>query len=229
MQFMRGSSFQRPNLLVWFAPAIGSTLLCVGCSATANAPGGYPPPAVELATVQQRDIPIHREWIGTLDGYVNAPIKAQVNGYLLRQNYVEGSFVKKGQLLFEIDPRPFQASVDQAEGQLAQATGQVAQANAQLVQAQAQLASSQANQRRTQLDLEKYTPLAKAKAVTQQDLDNATQNNLSAMEQVNASQANVETAKAQIEASRAAVKAAAAAVESTRKAARDGAPARPRR
>lgn len=213
---MRGSSFQRPNLLVWFAPAIGSTLLCVGCSATANAPGGYPPPAVELATVQQRDIPIHREWIGTLDGYVNAPIKAQVNGYLLRQNYVEGSFVKKGQLLFEIDPRPFQASVDQAEGQLAQATGQVAQANAQLVQAQAQLASSQANQRRTQLDLEKYTPLAKAKAVTQQDLDNATQNNLSAMEQVNASQANVETAKAQIEASRAAVKAAAAAVETAK-------------
>ena len=213
---MRGRFLERPNLLVWFAPAIGSTLLCIGCSATANAPGGYPPPTVELATVEQRDIPIHREWIGTLDGYVNAPIKAQVNGYLLRQNYVEGSFVKKGQLLFEIDPRPFQASVDQTEGQLAQATGQVAQANAQLVQAQAQLASSRANQRRTQLDLEKYTPLAKAKAVTQQDLDNATQNNLAAMDQVNASQANVETAKAQIEAARAAVKSAAAAVESAK-------------
>jgi len=213
---MRGRFLERPNLLVWFAPSIGSTLLCIGCSATANAPGGYPPPTVELATVEQRDIPIHREWIGTLDGYVNAPIKAQVNGYLLRQNYVEGSFVKKGQLLFEIDPRPFQASVDQTEGQLAQATGQVAQANAQLVQAQAQLASSRANQRRTQLDLEKYTPLAKAKAVTQQDLDNATQNNLAAMDQVNASQANVETAKAQIEAARAAVKSAAAAVESAK-------------
>jgi len=213
---MRGRFLERPNLLVWFAPAIGSTLLCIGCSATANAPGGYPPPTVELATVEQRDIPIHREWIGTLDGYVNAQIKAQVNGYLLRQNYIEGSFVKKGQLLFEIDPRPFQAAVDQAEGELAQATGQVARANAQLVQAQAQLASSQANQRRTQLDLEKYTPLAKAKAVTQQDLDNATQNNLAAMDQVNASQANVETAKAQIEAARAAVKSAAAAVESAK-------------
>src|SRR6202167_763544 len=99
---MRASSFQKSNALVWLAPVVVSTLLSVGCSATAKAPGGYPPPTVELATVEQRDIPTYREWIGTLDGYVNAPIKAQVNGYLLRQNYIEGSFVGKGQLLFYI-------------------------------------------------------------------------------------------------------------------------------
>jgi len=191
-------------------------LSAAGCSARASAPGGFPPPTVELATVERRDIPIQREWIGTLDGYVNAPIKAQVNGYLLRQDYVEGSFVKKGQVLFEIDPRPFQAAVDQAEGQLAQATGQVAQAQAQLVQAQAQLASAEANQHRAQLDLEKYAPLAKEQAVTQQDLDNATQNNLAAVAQVKASQANVETAKAQIQAAQAGVQAARAAVENAK-------------
>ena len=97
------------------------------------------PPEVEVARVEQKDIPIEREWIGTLDGMVNAAIKAQVTGYLLTQNYAEGSFVSKGQLLFEIDPRPFQAAVDQAEGQLAQANAQLAQAKAQLIQAQAQL------------------------------------------------------------------------------------------
>jgi RND family efflux transporter MFP subunit len=192
---------------------LAALLFTTGCSATAKAPGGFPPPPVEVVTVEQKDIPTYREWIGTLDGYVNAAIKAQVTGYLLRQNYVEGSFVKKGQLLFEIDPRPFQAAVDQAEGQLAVANGQVAQAKAQLVQARAQLNSSEANQHRTQLDVEKYAPLAKAQAVTQQDLDNATQNNLSAVAQVRASQAAVETAQAQIEAAQAGVKAAKAAVE----------------
>jgi len=74
--------------------------------------------------VEQKDVPIYGEWIGTLDGMVNADIKAQVSGYLLKQDYTEGSFVRKGQLLFEIDPRPFQATVDQAQGQLAQAGGQ---------------------------------------------------------------------------------------------------------
>lgn len=106
-----------------------------GCDAHASGPGGFPPPDVELVTVKQKDIPISREWIGTLDGYVNAPIKAQVSGFLLRQTYVEGSFVQKGQLLFEIDPRPFQVAVDQALGQLAQSNGQLAQAKAGLIQA----------------------------------------------------------------------------------------------
>src|SRR5467141_3616500 len=104
------------------------------------------PPEIGVAPVVQKDVPIYREWIGTLDGMVNAAIKAQVSGYVLTQNYTEGSFVKKGQLLFEIDPRPFQAAQDQAQGQLAQANGQLGQAKAQLVQSVAQLAQSNANQ-----------------------------------------------------------------------------------
>jgi membrane fusion protein (multidrug efflux system) len=173
-------------------------------------------PEVEVARVEQRNVPISREWIGTLDGMVNAAIKAQVAGYLLTQNYAEGSFVKKGQLLFEIDPRPFQAALDQAQGQLSQSNGQLAQAKAQLVQSHAQLAQAQANQRRTQLDVDRYIPLAKQQAITQQDLDNATQNNLSAQAQVEAAEAQVETSKAQIQAANAAVEAAKAAVEAAR-------------
>jgi RND family efflux transporter MFP subunit len=170
------------------------------------------PPDVEVARVEQQDVPIYGEWIGTLDGLVNADIKAQVSGYLLKQDYREGSYVTIGQLLFEIDPRPFQAALDQANGQLAQAQGQLAQANAQRVQAEAQLAAAEANQRRAQLDEDRYIPLAKQEAITQQDLDNATQNNLSAKAQVQAARAGVETAKAQIEVANAAVEAARAAV-----------------
>jgi membrane fusion protein (multidrug efflux system) len=175
-----------------------------------------PAPEVEVARVLQKDLPVQREWIGTLDGMVNAAIKAQVTGYLLTQSYTEGSFVQKGQLLFEIDPRPFQAALDQAQGQLSQANGQLAQAKAQLVQAQAQLGQAQANQRRTQLDVDRYIPLAKQQAITQQDLDNATQNNLSTQAQVEAARAQVETGKAQIQAAEAAVEAAKAALEAAR-------------
>jgi membrane fusion protein (multidrug efflux system) len=171
------------------------------------------PPEVEVAAVQQRDLPIEREWVGTLDGMVNAAIKAQVAGYLLKQNYAEGSFVRQGQLLFEIDARPFQAAADQASGQLAQARAQVAQAQAGLLQSESQLAAAQANQRKAQLDEDRYVPLAKQEAITQQDLDNARQNNQALKAQVAAAQAQVETAKAQIEASRAAVAAAAATLE----------------
>src|SRR5580693_6157626 len=103
-------NFARTSFLLPALVVLAALLLNIGCSAAATAPGGYPPPIVEVIPVEQKDMPTYREWIGTLDGYVNAPIKAQVNGYLLRQNYVEGSFVKKGQLIFEIDPRPFQAA-----------------------------------------------------------------------------------------------------------------------
>ncbi len=145
------------------------------------------PPDVMVAPVEQKDVDLYSEWIGTLDGFENAAVKAQVTGYLLRQDYQEGAFVQKGQLLFEIDPRPFQAVLDQAEGQLAQAT--------------AQLANAEAIQVRTQLDVERYVPLAKEQAASQQDLDNATQNNLAA-------KATVETAKAQIKTATAAVETA---------------------
>jgi RND family efflux transporter MFP subunit len=174
------------------------------------------PPDVVVASVEQKDVPVEREWIGTLDGMVNAAIKAQVSGYLLAQKYTEGSFVRKGQLLFEIDQRPFAAAVDQATGQLAQANAQLAQAQAGVVQAQSQLASAEANQRKAQLDEERYLPLAQQQAITQQDLDNARQSNEAQKAQVAAAKAQVETAKAQIEAARAGVTAAAAAVETAK-------------
>jgi len=175
-----------------------------------------PPPDVMVATVDQQDVPIEREWVGTLDGLVNAAIKAQVSGYLLRQGYTEGSFVRNGQLLFEIDPRPFQATVDQAGGQLAQARAQMSQAQAGLLQAQSQLVSAEANQRKAQLDEDRYTPLAQQQAVTQQDLDNARQSNESQKAQVAGAKAQVETAKAQIEAGRAGITAAEAALETAK-------------
>ncbi len=159
--------------------------------------GGGPasPPEVEVAPVEQKDVPIYAEWIGTLDGLVNADVRAQVTGYLQRQAYQEGSFVRKGDLLFQIDPRPFQAAVDQAAAELAQA--------------KAALANAEAVQGRTQLDVNRYTPLAKEQAASQQDLDNAVQNNLAAL-------ATVETAKASIQADQAALETAKINLDFTR-------------
>jgi membrane fusion protein, multidrug efflux system len=184
-----------------------------GCSTKGKAPATPSPPAVEVAQVEQRDVPIYSEWIGTLDGMVNAEIRAQVPGYLLRQVYREGSFVRQGQLLFEIDPRPFQAALDQARGDLAKANAQLAQAEGQLLQAQAQLAQAEANQGKTQLDVDRYTPLAREKAITDQDLDNAVQANLAAKAQVKASSAGVESANAAIIAAKATIAAAEATVK----------------
>jgi RND family efflux transporter MFP subunit len=144
-------------------------------------------PDVEVVQVEKKDVPICAEWIGTLDGLVNADVRAQVTGYLLKQGYQEGASVRQGQLLFQIDPRPFQAALDQAQGQLAQA--------------QAALANAQAVQRRTELDVQRYTPLAEQPAASQQDLDNSVQNNLAAI-------ATVETARAQIKTYEAAVETA---------------------
>jgi len=208
------------NRIAVFAalPLLGlAALATMSCTKTSSAEGGAPPPPdVETAVVEQRDLPIVREWIGTLAGLVNADIKAEVSGYLLTQNYAEGSFVRKGQLLFEIDPRPLQAAQDQASGQLAQAKAQLAQANAGLVQAQAQLVSAEANQRKAQMDEDKYIPLAQQQAVTQQDLDNAKQTNQSLKAQVGASKAQVETSKALIESAQAGIAAAAAAVDTAK-------------
>ena len=125
------------------------------------------------------------EWIGTLDGLSNADVRAQVTGYLMRQDYQEGAFVNKGQLLFEIDPRPFQAALDQAEGQLAQT--------------KAILANAEAVQRRTELDVNRYTPLAREQAASQQDLDNAVQNNLAAKATVATAEAQIKSAEAAVE------------------------------
>jgi RND family efflux transporter MFP subunit len=191
-------------------------LVSAACSGNTQAAKAPDPLVVEVVPVEQKDVPIYSEWIGTLDGMVNADIKAQVSGYLMKQDYNEGSFVKTGQLLFEIDPRPFQAVVDQSEGQLAQANGQLAQAKAQLTQAEAQLAVAEANQVRTQLDEDRYIPLMKQQAITQQDLDNATQNNVGAKAQVQAAKAQIETARAQIQAANATVQAATASVDTAK-------------
>src|SRR5712692_7494841 len=171
--------------------------LIIGATRPKHVSGAQPgaSPDVEVVQVDQKDVPIFGEWIGTLDGFTNADVRAQVTGYLLRQGYQEGAFVKKGQLLFEIDPRPFQAALDQAEGQLAQA--------------KALLANARAVQGRTQLDVERYTPLAKEQAASQQDLDNAVQNNLAA-------KATVATAEAQIKTDEAAVETAKINLDFTR-------------
>src|SRR5579871_3812287 len=121
--------FQMRTILALLA-VVTIVIVLYGCSTTTSAASNpqQSAPEVEVATVFQQDVPVSREWIGTIDGMVNAAIKAQVTGYLLTQSYAEGSFVKKGQLLFEIDPRPFQAALDQAHGQLSQANAQLAQA-----------------------------------------------------------------------------------------------------
>ena len=190
--------------------ALLAAAACTKTKATSQPPG---PPEVEVAMVEQKDVPIYSEWIGTLDGLVNAEIKSQVTGYLLNKNYAEGSFVRKGQLMFEIDPRPFQAAVEQAKGDLAKAQGQLGQAEALLLQAEAQLAQMQANQGKTQLDVNRYTSLVKSGVVTQQDYDNAVQANLAAIAQVKAAEAGVKTAKAGVESARSQIKASAAAVK----------------
>jgi RND family efflux transporter MFP subunit len=173
----------------WIAGALG--LLIVGLIYFAIRPshlsGAQPGalPDVEVVQVEQKDVPIYGEWIGTLDGLVNADVRAEVTGYLMRQGYQEGAFVKKGQLLFEIDPRPFQAVVDQAQGTLEQA--------------RANLANAEAVQRRTELDVNRYTPLAKEQAASQQDLDNSVQNNLAAIATVQTARAQIQTAQAALE------------------------------
>jgi RND family efflux transporter MFP subunit len=164
--------------------------LIIGAIYPKHVSGAQPgaPPDVDVVQVEQKDVPIYGEWIGTLDGFTNADVRAQVTGYLLRQGYQEGAFVQKGQLLFEIDPRPFQAALDQAEGQLAQA--------------KAQLATAEAVQVRTQLDVEKYAPLVKVQAASQQDLDNSVQNNLAAKATVENARALIKTDEATVETAR---------------------------
>ena len=146
----------------------------LGCSnGNVRAAAPPPPPVVEVAPVIQKDVPLKGEWVGTLEGYVNAQIQPQVGGYLVRQDYHEGAFVKKGQLLFEIDPRPFQAALDQAKGQLAQAEAQMANAD---------------------INVKRDVPEAEAHAIPQSQLDTDTQSLRGAQAAVEAAQAAVEQA-----------------------------------
>jgi RND family efflux transporter MFP subunit len=159
-----------------------------GCSADSpktSQAGAPPPPTVQVATVQQRDVALASEWIATMDGFVNSQIQPHVTGYLIKQNYREGSVVHKGELLFEIDPRPFQATLDQSKAQLGQA-------QAQVVQAQAQLA-------KTAQDVTRDTPLAEAKAIAQSQMDDDLQAKNGAAASVASFQAGVVAAKAAVE------------------------------
>ncbi len=149
--------------------AAGSTCV-VGCEEK-PAPVAPPPPEVLVTGVVQQDVPITSEWVGTTEGYINAQITAKVKGYLLSRDYREGSLVKKGDLLFQIDPRQYQAELDQAKGQLGRA---------------------QAALEKSRMDVARYTPLAREGAISQQELDNAIQ-------AARANQAQVDSARAAVE------------------------------
>ncbi|MBK8889912.1 MAG: efflux RND transporter periplasmic adaptor subunit [Dechloromonas sp.] len=158
-------------------PALIATTLISILSLMACGEKSAPPPpspTVEVVSVAQRDVPVYMEWIGSLDGDVNAVIRPQVTGYLIKQNYREGDLVKKGQPLFEIDPRTFEATVAEARGQVAK---QVAQHET------------------TRANLARIKPLAAVNAVSQKDLDDATGANLAAKAQLDAAEASLQTAK----------------------------------
>jgi membrane fusion protein (multidrug efflux system) len=158
-------------------------LASIGCGPKEQA--APPPPDVEVVEVAQRDVPVTKEWVATFAGKVNAQVRAQVTGYLIKQNYSNGAFVSQGSPLFQIDPQPFQAALEGAKGNLAVAQGD--------------LAKAQAQQGKTQLDVTRYTPLAKESAISQQELDDAVQANLAAQAQVQSAKAAIDTAKAAVE------------------------------
>jgi membrane fusion protein (multidrug efflux system) len=162
----------QPRSSAWLLGLLAFTLVdCKG--ETASAP---PPPLVqvEVADVIQKDVPIYSDWVGTTDGLVNALIRAQVSGYLLKRHYTEGEFVKKGDLLFELDPSKFQNALDQAQGDLAKAQAQFT---------------------KTRQDVERDTPLAKQGAVSQKELDDSVQALAAAKGSVAAAKASVDQAK----------------------------------
>ena len=166
---------QRTGAVFLVVAALG--IFVSGCNKS-QATAAMSVPEVEVATVEQRDVPVFNEWVATLDGYVNAQIRPQVSGYIIRQNYTEGSLVRKSQVLFEIDPRPFTAALDRAKGNLAQS--------------QAQLGKSS-------LDVERDTPLAEARAIAKSQLDNEVQAKLGAQAAVESAKAAVEQAELNLE------------------------------
>ena len=178
MQKLKGFVSTKVLLLIFLALLAVFTSATIGCARTTQAKAPPPPPDVRVAVVIQQDVPVYSEWVATLDGYVNAEIRPQVSGYIIKQNYTEGSLVRKGQVLFEIDPRPFQAALDRAKGDLAQA--------------QAQLGKST-------LDVERDTPLAEARAIAKSQLDNEVQAKLGAQAAVESGRAAVEQAALNLE------------------------------
>ena len=155
----------------------GSLVIAGGCSGS-KAAAPPPPPDVEVATVVERDTPIYSEWVASLDGSVNADIQPRVSGYIIKQNYREGAPVRKGEVLFEIDPRPFKAALDYATAQLAQAEAQLGKAT---------------------LDVERDTPLAEARAIAKSQLDTEVHAKRGAEASVMAAKAHVEQAELDLE------------------------------
>ena len=218
---MRGAGF-----LLFSAALALATVTGAGCSRGGAAP---PPPApvVKVAPVVEKDVPISREYVGSLVGYINAQIRARVSGHLVSQRYTEGALVKSGDVLFQVDPRPFQNAVDQAEArlrlaesQLSQSKAQVSAAEAQIEQTQAKVAQDEAqvtraaaSQRQTELDVNRYTPLAQRGSVSQQELDNAIQTNLANLAAVEAARAAVLNSRASVSQARAALEKAHADVK----------------
>jgi membrane fusion protein (multidrug efflux system) len=157
------------------ALSAASLVLLTACAKKQSGPPpNVGPVQVSVATVEQRDVSLDGDWVATLDGYVNAQIQPQVSGYLIKQDYREGSVVQSGEVLFEIDPRPFQATLDQAEGQLAQARAQLGLAD---------------------INVMRDTPLAKARAIAQSQLDNDVQQQAAQIAAVRTAEANVEQAQ----------------------------------
>jgi RND family efflux transporter MFP subunit len=185
-----------------FRPAAGLLLAAVvalsaGCK-DASKTAERPPEPVKVAPVVQRDVPIYVEWVGTTVGYVTAQIRARVSGYLISQKYREGTLVKAGDLLFEIDPRPYQIALNQARAALDTTRSQLEQSRAQVAQVEADLQRAEANQKKTELDVARYTPLAARGSVSQQELDDSIQNNLANLASVAAQKANLLNARANV-------------------------------
>jgi membrane fusion protein (multidrug efflux system) len=208
------------------AVVLGTVVTGCGDASRAAAPAP-PPPVVKAEPVVVRDVPISAEWVGTLVGYINAQIRPRVGGHLVSQNYKEGSLVKAGDLLFQVDPRPYQAALEQAEANLLQAESQLSQAKAQVsasqaqvdqalakvAQDEAQVKKAEADQRRTELDVGRYTPLAERGSVSKQELDNAVQNNLANIATLAAARAAVQNSQASVANARAALEKAHADVK----------------
>jgi membrane fusion protein (multidrug efflux system) len=186
-------------------------LWSVGCARkTASA---YEAPVVYIAPPVQRDVPIYSEWIGTMVGFVDAQIHSQVTGYLQSQNYKEGSLVKKGDLLFQVDPRPFQVAVDQARARVEVAKTRLDEAKAEVDQARAEIDRAQAARGKTELDVKRYAPLVSDGTVSQQELDDAVQANLANKASVEGAQGRYARAKAQVASAEADVNVAQGALQ----------------
>lgn len=165
--------YNRKSVVIACLLSITPILGLTGCN-RGQAAIRLPDTEALVAAPVQRDVPVHNDWVATTDGYVNAEIRPQVSGYIIRQDYKEGAVVRRGEVLFEIDPRPFQAALDRAKGELAQAEAQLGKST---------------------LDVERDTPLAEKKAIPKEKLDNEIQAKLAAQAAVAAGQAVVERAE----------------------------------